>query len=366
MISVPLPWEELKPLLENNNMVYPAVFNGPTTVVAGTAAAVTAFEKQMKQKRLLCVPINISHAIHSPLMEPIRHEFENRLKKIKLNSPKIPYISNVSGKWITAVEAVQPAYWGKHLCTTVRFSDGLKVLLNRENNVFIEIGPGRLLSNIVRHHIPAGKENKYKIVNTIKHQQEKITDDYYLLSKIGEMWIYGISIDWNGYYQDREEIPTRIPLPVYPFEKKPYWLDEHPFAKLGEWLTRPGENRPLEEPEPEPSTGTEPGEYEDREYEAPRDELEQAVARLWQEFLGFELIGIQENFFDINGDSLTATLLVTRLQQLYPVEISLQQFFENPTIASQAQLIKELLAAKIKELSEEELAELAESMEKGG
>ncbi|MCP4230783.1 MAG: hypothetical protein GY771_11660, partial [bacterium] len=192
------------------------------------------------------------------------------------------------------------------------------------------------MSNIVRQLSPPGKKGGYKIVNTVKHQQEEdITDDYFLLSKVGEIWLYGVSIDWFEFYAGEKR--HRIPLPTYPFERRRYWSDEDPFKKLAQLLQAP-EGRSLREelremsstPEPPPSPEVEPYEYEYEEegYEAPRDELEQTIARLWQDFLGFERIGVNDNFFDINGDSLTATQLITRLQQIYPVEISLQLFFE--------------------------------------
>ena len=358
MLSVPLPREELEPLITDGSGVYPAIFNGPTTVIAGSEADTAAFEKQLREKRLLCAPINISHAVHTPLMESVRREFEDRMKEIKMSEPQIPFISNVSGDWITGAQAADPSYWGTHLCSPVRFSAGIDEISKQENTIFVEVGPGRLLSNIVRHHVQAEKEAGHKIVNIIKHQQEKTADDYYLLGKIGEMWGYGAAIDWDSLHPDGEDKPKRVPLPGYPFDRKRYWIDEDPFQGLAEWQNR-GDDRPgLQEPEPEPAADPAPGEHEDEDYDAPRDELESAIAHLWQEFLGFERIGREVDFFDINGDSITATQLVTRLQKLYPVEISLQQFFETPTIAGQAKLVKELLIAKVKDLSDDELDDL--------
>jgi acyl transferase domain-containing protein len=365
MLSIPLPEEEIKPLLENNKDIWLAIVNGPSCIAAGTPAAVEIFENQMKEKRLMCAPLNLAHAVHTPLMDPVRREFGNRVKEVKLSPPQIPYISNVSGRWITEEAAADPGYWAAHLCNTARFSDGVKELLKLENAVFIEIGPGRLLSNIVRQHLPPqeGKKPGQRIVNIVKHQQEKVSDDYFILSKLGELWLYGIPINWTELY--RQEKPCLIPLPPYPFEGKRYWIDENPFKKGIELPTWSRVTQNPEVPGPEPSTRQlpkiSPDEYEEEEeYEGPRDELEQDIARVWQEFLGYDRIGIYDDFFEINGDSLTATQLITRLQHIYPVEISLQRFFEKPTIANLAQIIKELLVEKVKNLSEEELERLGE------
>jgi len=375
MLSVPLPEAELRPFLDGNPDVFPAIVNGPSCIVAGTAEAVEDFEKQMRAKRLVCAPVNMSHAVHTPLMVPIREAFESRVAGIKLNAPTIPYISDVSGRWISVEEAVDPAYWGSHLCSTVRFSDGVNELLKMDNAVFVEIGPGRILSNIVRQ-LARENESKSKnrnktsgpgIINLVKHHRENVTDDHYLLSRLGELWLHGVTVDWAAVHGGEKR--RRVHLPTYPFDRKRYWIDEDPFKEIARFQSQggvldiqrgPRDTSPApvpgEPPPPPDVSGPVPG--EDENYDPPRDALEQTVAGVWQEYLGFERIGIHADFFDINGDSLTATQLVSRLQQIYPVEISLQAFFEGPTIAELAGVIKTLLVEKVKALSEEELDKL--------
>ncbi len=376
MLSVPLPEEELKPFLDGNTDVSTAIVNGPSCIVAGTVEAVDAFEKQMREKRLLCAPVNMSHAVHTPLMVPIREEFESRVAEIKLNSPSIPYISNVSGRWISVEEAVDPAYWGNHLCSTVRFADGVNELLKMDGAVFVEIGPGRVLSNIVRQLAREDESKAQKngpgIVNLVKHHRETVTDDHYLLSKIGELWLYGVRVDWAAVHGGEKR--RRVHLPTYPFDRKRYWIEEDPLKMIAQFQQRGGvlefEPGPGPGAPPPPSDASDASDAsgasgasgivagEDENYVPPRDDLEQTVAEVWQEYLGFERIGIHADFFDINGDSLTATQLISRLQQIYPVEISLRLFFESPTIAELAGLIRELLLEKVKGLSEEELDKL--------
>jgi len=361
MLSVPLRENEIKPLLEDHPGVSLAIVNGSSCVVAGEPRAAAAFEARMREKKLVCVPVNMAHGVHSPLMEPIREELENRVREIKLENPRIPYISNVSGTWITAGQAAGPRYWGEHICSTARFSDGISELLKKEDAVFIEIGPGRVISNIILRQMPPDNQSRgrgAKVINIIKHQQEKIADDYILLSRLGELWLYGISIHWQEWFG--EEKRDRIPLPTYPFDRKRYWIDEAFPGLTGEPQVPGSTSDPM--PGPPAATAAAAEEYgneiDDEDYEAPRDEMEETIARLWREFLGFQRIGIHDNFFEINGDSLTATRLVTHLQQIYPVEISIKQFFENPTIAHTTGLVKELLVEKVKELSEEELERL--------
>ena len=111
----------------------------------------------------------------------------------------------------------------------------------------------------------------------------------------------------------------------------------------------------------EPGQETGPGispQEEDEEFAAPRDDLEKNIAKVWQEFLGIEKIGIYDNFFHLNGDSLTATRLVAHIKEIYPVEVTLQDFFEEPTIAYLGKTIKKLLIQKLKNLSPEERKEM--------
>jgi acyl carrier protein len=84
------------------------------------------------------------------------------------------------------------------------------------------------------------------------------------------------------------------------------------------------------------------------DYTAPRDELEKKIAAIWEEILGFHPVGIYDNFFDLNGSSLTATQIMSRIKELYQAEIPLKSFLEQPTIEYLAVLIKELSAEEVK------------------
>ena len=334
MISVPLAVEKLQPLLPGDLSL--AIVNGPTCIVSGLREAVEAFAQKMKEQRVMCVPVNMSYAIHSQVMESIRPEYENSLKEIALNKPQIPYISNVTARWIKDREAADPRYWGDHLCSTVRFSDGLKELLREENAIFIEIGPGRILGMMVRVH--SHKKPGHMILNTVKHPQEKVSDDYFLLDKVGQLWANGCEIDWAGFYG--EERRCRISLPGYPFSGKRYWFNPDVFKSAGSLssLSQALQSAPGSDEE-EAETGVE---AEEREYVAPRNEIEEAIAQLWQKQMGIAKISIHDDFFYLNGSSLVATQILARMQQDYEVEIPIEKFFEEPTIAHLAGIIKRI------------------------
>ncbi|MCP5051684.1 MAG: type I polyketide synthase, partial [bacterium] len=112
MLSVPLPGEEVAPFLTaSNNGLSLAIDNGPSCIIAGGHKAIVALEEKMKEKRLICMRLSSSHALHSKMMEPILKEFEEIVANVTLNKPQIPYISNRTGDWIAVQDALSPAYW---------------------------------------------------------------------------------------------------------------------------------------------------------------------------------------------------------------------------------------------------------------
>jgi acyl transferase domain-containing protein/acyl carrier protein len=222
MLSVTLPQEDLIPLLMNKELSLAAVNSSSLCTVSGSHEAIDAFENQLEEKGIGKRRLHTSHAFHSNMMDPILQEFAAHVQQVKLNTPEIPYISNVTGTWITVEDATNPGYWAKHLRGTIRFSEGLKELLNQENSIFIEVGPGLVLSSFVNKH--KDKQSGHVTKNLVRHPREPLADDFYLLNKIGELWLYGIDIDWSGFYSGEKRY--RLHLPTYSFDRTRYWIDQ--------------------------------------------------------------------------------------------------------------------------------------------
>jgi acyl transferase domain-containing protein len=227
MLSVPLPEEQLTPLLQSNEELSLAAVNSPSNcVISGPQEAVDGFALQLKEKGHQSRPLHTSHAFHSKMMEPILTVFEEKVKQVSRHQPQIPYLSNVTGRWTAGEEVIDPGYWASHIRNTVRFFDGLTELLKMEGKVvLVEVGPGRVLSTFVRQH--PDKTPHHLPVTLVRHPGEKIPDDKYLLSKIGTLWLYGASIDWQAF--NAGEMRQRISLPTYPFERQPYPVAGDPF-----------------------------------------------------------------------------------------------------------------------------------------
>ncbi|WP_110934009.1 type I polyketide synthase [Paenibacillus bouchesdurhonensis] len=220
MLSVRLSEQDLAPLLHERLSV--AAVNGTALcVVSGTIEDIEKLEKLLMEQGEAISRLHTSHAFHSSMMEPVMEPFIQQFHSIDLHKPTIPYISNVTGTWISSEEAGSAEYWSRHLRGTVRFADGLGELLKDDKAVFVEVGPGNALSAFVRRH--PGKGAGHQVVSLVRHPKNQINDSEYLLQQLGRLWLAGARIDWRSYYANERRLRTA--LPTYPFERRQYWVD---------------------------------------------------------------------------------------------------------------------------------------------
>ena len=216
MLAVPLPAAELH---LSGALSLAAVNNPRMCVVSGPAAEVTALEENLAKQSVDCRRLFTSHAFHSAMMDPILETFQNRLSNIALQPPRIPYLSNVSGTWIKADEATDPAYWARHIRHTVRFSDCLAELLKKPGQVLIEVGPGNVLTSLARQQGDA----EAKAFQSIPHPREAVSDLRCALHTLGQLWTLGAKINWATLHP--ADSVQRISLPTYPFEHHKFWIE---------------------------------------------------------------------------------------------------------------------------------------------
>jgi amino acid adenylation domain-containing protein len=217
MLAVRESETELKPLLIRDLSI--AAINGPNQcVVSGPAAAIDEFERVLNERKVMCQKLRTSHAFHSAMMEPMLQRFASVLQAVRLDAPKMPFISNVTGTWIEPSDAIEPDYWVRHLRQTVRFADGLRELLIKTDRVFLEVGPGQTLAGLVRQQ--AGAE-RTPLVSLGRNTGGD--EDRGFLAAAGQLWLNGIVLDWNVLRGGAKR--RRVPLPTYPFERKRYWVE---------------------------------------------------------------------------------------------------------------------------------------------
>jgi acyl transferase domain-containing protein len=230
MLAVALPAEMVRQEIIDTDLSL-AVINGPAqSVVAGPEQAVAAYEQQLAQNRSSARRLKTSHAFHSTMMGPILERFIGVLKDVKLNPPRIPFISNVTGTWITATQATDPQYWGSHLLRTVNFAAGVTELLKEEQLVLLEVGPGRTLRTLVKHQLNMATDQQ--VFSSLPSSSDRQSDLAVILETLGQSWLAGVKIEWPALYA--AESRHRLPLPTYPFERKRYWIDQRLSADRGE------------------------------------------------------------------------------------------------------------------------------------
>ncbi|WP_310424068.1 polyketide synthase [Chamaesiphon sp. VAR_48_metabat_135_sub] len=217
MVAVNLSVGDLQPLLDDS--LYLAASNSPDlSVVSGTVEAIAGLESELATRGITCRPLHTSHAFHSPLMEGAIEPFIECLHGITLNPPQMPFISNVTGTWITPTAATDPLYWAQHLRQPVQFSAGIAELLNNPDAIFLEVGAGRTLGTLTKQQAP-----DRTILYSLPHPQDKSSDLELLLKTLGQLWLNGVDIDWTSFYADRQ--CQRVPLPTYPFDRQRYWIN---------------------------------------------------------------------------------------------------------------------------------------------
>ncbi|MBD2515130.1 SDR family oxidoreductase [Nostoc sp. FACHB-973] len=236
MLSVQLPEQKIQQLLEKEISL--AAINAPCCcVVSGSQEAIDKLQEKLERIGVNCRRLHTSHAFHSEMMSPIIQTFIKLLEKVKLNPPKIPFISNISGTWITATEATNPKYWARHLRQPVRFNLGISELLKQPERILLEVGPGRTLSSLAKQH-----QTDVITLTSIRHPQEQQSDVGFLVNTLGRLWLVGIQIDWSGFYAHEKR--HRLPLPTYPFERQRYWIEVNRNATLAMMSPKTSDKKP--------------------------------------------------------------------------------------------------------------------------
>ena len=229
MLAVSLSEASVQPYLSAS--VNLAVINSPLTcVLAGPRPDLELVARRLEQQEIGCRWLATSHAFHSAMLAPIADELTALVRSIPLRPPQIPYLSNVSGDWITAEEATDPTYWARHLCGTVRFADGVARLLADPQQVLLELGPGQALGSFVKQHPSCTREQLGQVLASLRGAHERTSDLAYLLTTLGRLWLLDVPIDWEGF-SGREQ-RRRIPLPTYPFERQRFWIEPGPRMRL--------------------------------------------------------------------------------------------------------------------------------------
>lgn len=195
-----------------------AAINGPQSlVISGSCEAINTICASLEAAGIKTKKLNVSHAFHSPLIEPMVAEFEQVARQVKFAAPRGKLISNLTGELATE-EIATPQYWCRHLREQVRFAASMETLQQQGVEVFVELGPKPTLLGMGRACL---HENNQLWLPSLRLGQE---DWQQLLSSLAQLYVRGVSVNWLGFDQDYTR--HRLPLPTYPWQRQRYWIEE--------------------------------------------------------------------------------------------------------------------------------------------
>jgi acyl transferase domain-containing protein len=227
MLAVMLPAAEVEPYLDAHSDL--AIINSPTTcVLAGPTDSIVRTEQRLLADDIACRRVETTHAFHSQMLSPLVEQLTTLAQSVTLHAPRIPYLSNVSGTWVSDAQATDPAYWAQHMCQTVRFADGVARLLEETDCLLLEVGPGQALSFFVKQYpsCTGARRSQVHPLLPATHGQQQQDPQAFLLTTLARLWLAGVPVDWDGYYA--QERRRRVQLPTYPFERQRYWIEGGP------------------------------------------------------------------------------------------------------------------------------------------
>jgi acyl transferase domain-containing protein len=361
MLAIAASEAEVHPLLSQEISI--AGINGKSLcVVAGTPEAVDTLQQRLvREDELVCRRLLATHAFHSSLMAPVAGELTRLARSIRLSPPKIPYISNVTGQRITDAEATDATYWARHLTQPVQFAAGLQLMCSPDAPVFLEVGPGQMLTSLAEQYL-AGRGLADRVaLASLPHVSDAQPDRAFILSTLGNLWLSGIEPDWAGVH--RNERRSRVLLPTYPFERQRYWFTPRrqpkreaetanaAAAALAQEIVSSKRDIRSEDSGVESSRS-----HLGAEFVAPGNSAEQTIAEIWEELLGIHPIGIHDQFLRLGGNSLLAIRVAAELREAFQVDFPLAALLQSATVSEIAELVEDALLTRIENMNESKLS----------
>lgn len=291
-----------------------AAENAPgSTVVSGETSAIEDFEAHLAEHGLAARRLATSHAFHSAMMDPILEDFADVVDTIPRSAPVLPWISSLTGDWITQEQAQDSAYWVQQVRRPVLFAKGVTRLLEDPTRVTLEVGPGQQLTGLAKRSVP----DRPVGVVTLATAEGQST----LLLPAGGLWAAGVTLPADILGSSARG-GRRVPLPSYPFERERYWVEPRPHARLSAGSSSaPGDNQPvvIAAASPgSPSLGR-------------RELLGERIRDLFADLSGMDgaTLDPDATFLELGLDSLLLTQAALLLQKTFDVKVSFRDLLDN-------------------------------------
>ncbi|MGI5531253.1 type I polyketide synthase [Streptomyces syringium] len=308
--------------LERPGLVLAAVNAPQQCVLSGDREVVAAVAGELAARGVMAKPLMTSHAFHSPSLDPMLKPFEELVAQVPRRAPDIPFVSCVTGTWITGDQATDPGYWADQARRPVRCENGLRTVLAAGNRILLETGPGRALAGFAAQV----QQEPVATIGSLRGARQAGPDGRVLLQAAAGLWEHGVELDWASFAAAEER--RTVPLPTYPFERRTYWSDA------------PGTPAPTDRTPAPDHTSARPrtGDAAER-VPGGEDAVLARMRQLWTELLGVHDIAPHDNFIALGGDSLLATRLVSRGIQAFGVRLPLDEILDQSSLEHMAALV---------------------------
>ncbi|MEO1338780.1 MAG: acyltransferase domain-containing protein, partial [Myxococcota bacterium] len=282
-------------------------------VAAGPTAAIEALEAKAREEGLRCQQLATSHAFHSRAMAPASERMAAYLASVEMAEPNTPIVSSMTGDWLDASQACDPAYWAEQLRRPVRFAAGCETLAARGPQLIIEVGPGDGLAARFRQ-LPEARRG-CTVVASLPGRKEAADDVRVLLASVARAWVHGASVDWSAFYSEQSR--RRVAAPTYAFNKRRHWLgvDAQPKTESGS---------PMSDSDTAPRDNQDAADG-DRALSAVKDNL----LSMFCELLGGEPDDIDTamSFVELGADSLIMLQASQAIEERFGCRLPFRQLF---------------------------------------
>ena len=308
-------------------------------VISGEDEVISSWKNILKDAGIMGVPLRTTHAFHSSMMDGMLEEYKEVLKKVNFSAPSIPIISTVTGDLASSEELTSIDYWIKQLRDPVQLASAIKKTIEFNSTVFVEVGPGALISSMTKRAVDKGI--CIHTVQLLKGNTEDVSERSVLLKGLGVLWNLGFDIDLSNLFINTEA--KKCSTPVYSFDQYEF-RSEFDLRDISDEIRNDFAIN---------SAPVSCEQVTDKNHElvdinsiSPATEIESYVSKIWSELFEVEKIGLDDDFFELGGDSIKAIRFSNDVQINLGIQINIQTIFENRTVFSISKVIESLQVIK--------------------
>jgi len=220
MLAVALPEHEARALAKDGTFLA-AIYTPSCSVISGPSETLEELTLRLRREGIECSSILGSQPLWQASTKTILEEFTEVAKRVHINSPRIRYVSGLTGAWVQPQALADGTYWVRHLRQTLRFGDGLHTVLKEFRPILLELGPAQMLRDLGEGAFDSAGECLR--LSAFARAGDPHSDSATLFEMIGRLWLSGIKVDWRAFHAHEQR--SRVPLPTYPFERRRYWVE---------------------------------------------------------------------------------------------------------------------------------------------